>query len=205
MGLFPLPAAGKQGSFYSAKMEKIVVVDCRDHMLGRLASVIAKQLLNGQHVVAVRTEAITISGGLVRQKMKFSRFLRLRINTNPKKGPIHYRSPARILWRTVRGMIPHKTKRGACALECFKAFEGVPPPYDKVKRAVVPDALKVLRLQTSHKFCTLGKLAAEVGWKHGPTVATLEEKGVQVALKAKAAAAKDLKALEATLAPVGMA
>merc|ERR1719198_1619944 len=110
--------------------------------------------------------------------MKFSRFLRLRMNTNPKKGPIHYRSPARILWRTVRGMIPHKTKRGAAALERLKTFEGVPPPYDKVKRAVVPDALKVLRLQTSHKFCTLGNLAAEVGWKHGPTVATLEEKRI---------------------------
>lgn len=39
-------------------------------------------------------------------------------------------------------MIPHKTKRGAAALERFKSFEGVPPPYDKIKRAVVPDALK---------------------------------------------------------------
>lgn len=53
--------------------------------------------------VCVRTEGITISGGLVRQKMKFQRFLRLRHCSNPKKGPIHYRSPARIFWRTVRG------------------------------------------------------------------------------------------------------
>ena len=39
-------------------------------------------------------------------------------------------------------MIPHKTKRGQAALERLKAFEGVPPPYDTMKRAVVPDALK---------------------------------------------------------------
>jgi hypothetical protein len=39
-------------------------------------------------------------------------------------------------------MIPHKTKRGQAALERFKAYEGIPPPYDTVKRAVVPDALK---------------------------------------------------------------
>jgi large subunit ribosomal protein L13Ae len=39
-------------------------------------------------------------------------------------------------------MIPHKTKRGAAALERLKAFEGVPPPYDKMKRMVIPDALK---------------------------------------------------------------
>jgi|AntRauMFilla1563_2_1112583.scaffolds.fasta_scaffold242434_1 hypothetical protein len=31
-------------------------------------------------------------------------------------------------------------------------------------------------MQNNHKFCTLGRLAAEVGWKHGPTVAALEEK-----------------------------
>lgn len=41
-----------------------------------------------------------------------------------------------------RRMIPHKTKRGQAALERLKAFEGVPPPYDTMKRAVVPDALK---------------------------------------------------------------
>ncbi len=59
-------------------------------------------------------------------------------------------------------MVPHKTKRGAIALERLKTFEGVPPPYDKVKRLVVPDALKVLRLQHGHKFCKLGDLASSV-------------------------------------------
>lgn len=39
-------------------------------------------------------------------------------------------------------MIPHKTKRGAAALARMKAYEGVPPPYDKTKRLVIPDALK---------------------------------------------------------------
>ena len=39
-------------------------------------------------------------------------------------------------------MMPHKTKRGQAALERLKAYEGIPPPYDVVKRAVVPDALK---------------------------------------------------------------
>lgn len=62
-------------------------------------------------------------------------------------------------------MVPHKTKRGAAALERLKAFEGVPPPYDKVKRLVVPDALQVLRLQHGHRFCKLGQLAQSVsGW-----------------------------------------
>jgi large subunit ribosomal protein L13Ae len=43
-------------------------------------------------------------------------------------------------------MIPHKTKRGAAALERLKAFEGVPAPYDKTKRMVIPDALKYVHI-----------------------------------------------------------
>lgn len=42
------------------------------------------------------------------------------------------RAPSKILWRTVRGMLPHKLKRGAEALDRLKVFEGVPPPYDMV-------------------------------------------------------------------------
>ena len=157
-------------------MEKVVVVDCRDHMLGRLASIIAKQILSGQKVVAVRTEGIIISGGIVRQKMKYQRFLRKRTLVNPKKGPFHYRSPSRQLWRTVRGMVPHKTVRGTKAMERLLSFEGIPAPYDKMKRMVVPDALKVLRLQPQHKSCKLGQLATEVGWKHAETINDLEAK-----------------------------
>ena len=49
-------------------------------------------------------------------------------------------------------MIPHKTKRGAAALARMKVFEGVPPPYDKVKRMVIPDALKFVPLHSSLLF-----------------------------------------------------
>ncbi|KAJ4772726.1 60S ribosomal protein L13a [Rhynchospora pubera] len=153
-----------------------IVVDARQHMLGRLASILAKELLNGQRVVVVRCEEICMSGGLVRQKMKYLRFLRKRMNTKPSHGPIHFRAPSKILWRTIRGMIPHKTKRGAAALARLKAYEGVPPPYDKVKRMVIPDALKVLRLQPGHKYCLLGQLSKEVGWSHYDTIKELEEK-----------------------------
>nr|ABF98948.1 60S ribosomal protein L13a-2, putative [Oryza sativa Japonica Group] len=92
------------------------------------------------------------------------------MNTKPSHGPIHFRSPAKILWRTVRGMIPHKTKRGEAALARLKAYEVVTPPYDRTKRMVIPDALKVLRLQPGHKYCLLGQLSKEVGWNYYDTI-----------------------------------
>ena len=68
-------------------------------------------------------------------------------------------------------MIPHKTARGAAALERLKVFEGVPPPYEKKKKMVVPQALRVLRLQPGRKYCTVGRLSHEVGWKYQDVVA----------------------------------
>ena len=68
-------------------------------------------------------------------------------------------------------MMPHKTARGTAALERLKVFEGVPPPYDKKKRMVVPQALRVLRLKPGRKYCTVGRLSHEMGWKYQDVVA----------------------------------
>jgi large subunit ribosomal protein L13Ae len=104
------------------------------------------------------------------------RFLDKRMNTNPLRGPFHFRAPSRILYRTIRGMIPHKSARGAASLDRLKVFDGVPAPYDKMKRMVVPDALRVTRLRPGRKFTVLGQMAAEVGWKYSDIVSTLEAK-----------------------------
>jgi len=74
------------------------------------------------------------------------------------------------------GMLPHKLHRGKEALERLKVFEGIPPPYDKMKRLVVPSALRVLRLKPRRKYCQLGRLSHEVGWKYQTVIATLEKR-----------------------------
>ena len=55
---------------------------------------------------------------------------------------------------SIVGMVPHKTSRGAEAMERLKVFEGIPPPYDKQKRMVVPSALRANRLNPSRKVKT---------------------------------------------------
>ncbi|KAJ8289342.1 hypothetical protein GJAV_G00000200 [Gymnothorax javanicus] len=169
-----------RSSFFSHIMadrfNKVLLLDGRGHLLGRLAAIVAKQVLLGHKVVVVRCEGINISGNFYRNKLKYLAFLRKRMNTNPSRGPYHFRAPSRIFWRTVRGMLPHKTKRGQAALERLKVFDGVPPPYDKRKRMVVPAALKIVRLKPTRKFALLGRLAHEVGWKYQAITATLEEK-----------------------------
>ncbi|KAL9053530.1 MAG: hypothetical protein Q9162_004697 [Coniocarpon cinnabarinum] len=160
-----------------ATFEPVVVIDGKGHLNGRLASIIAKQILNGQKIVVVRCEDINISGGFFRAKLNYQAFLRKQTRYNAwRGGPWHYRQPGKMFWRTVRGMIPHKTSRGAVAMARLKCFEGVPPPYDKKKRVVVPQALRVLRLKPGRKFCTVGRLGHEFGWKYRDVVSRLEER-----------------------------
>merc|ERR1712183_837076 len=68
----------------------------------------------------------------------------------------------------------HKTPRGHAALDRLKTFEGMPHPYDRKKRVVVPSCLKVLRLKPERRFCKLGDLSKEVGWKHKDLIERLE-------------------------------
>merc|ERR1712096_247276 len=98
--------------------EKLVVIDARNHLLGRLASFVAKEALLGQKVVLVRCEDIVISGSFIRNKMKLLMKRNKRMNTNPVKGPFHHRSPA---------------------FQRVKCVEGIPEPFASLKRVVVPD------------------------------------------------------------------
>jgi len=176
--------------------EKVIVVDCRNHMMGRLASVVAKELLNGQKIVLVRTEEICISGSLFRNKLRLSHELVKRTLSNPKKGPLHHRNPSRMVWRVIRGMVPHKTVRGAKAMERLTVFEGIPHPFDKMKRQVMPCALKNLKVRPGRKSCRLGDLAHSIGWKHNELLGTLEEKRKTKA-QAYYATKKELNKLQA--------
>ena len=183
--------------------EKEIVIDGRGHLVGRLASKVAKELLRGQKIVVVRCEAMVFSGSLFRNKLTFHEFLNKANNTNPRRQFKHFRSPSRMFWRTLRGMTPHKTARGKAALQRLKVFEGIPFPYDHKKRMVVPEALKVVRIKSHRKTCVLGELASHVGWTKKDTVATLEEKRIvrseafwkkkQVKVAAKAKAMGDSK------------
>ncbi|TPX58842.1 hypothetical protein SpCBS45565_g07886 [Spizellomyces sp. 'palustris'] len=141
--------------------------------------------------------------------VRFMSFLRKRCRVNPSRGPFHLHSPNRILWRTIRGMIPHKTPRGQAALQRLRVFEGVPPPYDKRKRMVMPMALRVLRLAPGRKYTVLKRLSSEFGWRYQDVVSGLEDKRKAKAhayYEAKKAArrllAKAEKEVETELAPI---
>merc|ERR1711998_443081 len=167
----------------------------------------AHQLLCGQKVVVVRCEKLMLSGSLFRNKLNYHEFLRKANNTNPRRNFKHYRSPSRMFWRSLRGMLPHKTSRGKAALARLKVFEGIPYPYDLRKRMVVPEALKVVRIKSYRRTCLLGDLSSHFGWEKRDIVATLEKKRIEKSsrfheMKAKKLAARAKQAQDGSLKKV---
>uniref|UniRef100_A0A8C5MBU2 Large ribosomal subunit protein uL13 n=1 Tax=Leptobrachium leishanense TaxID=445787 RepID=A0A8C5MBU2_9ANUR len=139
-----------------------LVLDGRVHLLGRLSAIGAKQVLFGLKMVVVRCEGINICRNFYRNKLKYLALLRKRMNTNPFRGPYHFRAPSRIFWRTVRGMLPHKTKRGQATLERLEDGGS--------------SSLEIVRLKPTCKYTYLGRLAHKVGWKYQAVKAVLEGK-----------------------------
>jgi len=153
---------------------KPIIVDLRGHLLGRAAAMVAKELLSGQRIVCVRAELCEISGSLFRNKMDMVAFMHKKCNYNKSHGQVHHRSPAKLFWRTVRGMIPYKTARGVAALRRLKVFNGIPHPYDTKKRMVLPSALRVMKIAPHRKVTVLGDLAEQIGWTRRAIVERFE-------------------------------
>merc|ERR1711988_2055684 len=128
------------GKAFKVKMfEKQIVIDAKQHLMGRLAAVVAKELLNGQRITVVRAEDIVKSGPLYKNRMKYCEWLKLKSNSNPRKGgPYHFKAPAQFFWRVVRGMVRHKTARGNAAMERLRVYEGCPKDFANKKRQLVP-------------------------------------------------------------------
>lgn len=157
---------------------KHIIVDAKGHLAGRLASYIAKELLNGQRISIVRAEKVLISGSKYRNQLKVMDFKNKRMSTNPKKGPIHQKAPSEILKRKIRGMLPHKTPRGAAALKRCKVYDGCPLSLNAKKKLVVRDALKCIRLKPRARYCCLGDVATTCGWTKGAIINSFEAKRV---------------------------
>jgi len=99
-----------------------MIIDGKDLILGRLASYAAKRALLGENVDVVNCEKIVISGDKV---ALFKRYKR-RADMGTYKGPFIHRDPAKLVKRTIRGMLPYKQERGRKAFKKVKCYTGIP-------------------------------------------------------------------------------
>ena len=142
----------------------ITVIDGKGHLMGRLASICAKELLEGKKLIIVRCEKIEKTGKQIKSKFELISKSKKRTHTNPRHGPFHFKTPSQVFWKTIRGMIPHKTFKGSDALMRLKLYDGIPRSLIKVKKFIIPYALRNIRLAPGRKFAILGEILEDIGW-----------------------------------------
>lgn len=139
-----------------------IVVDAQNQIVGRLASQVAKALLNGQRVVILNAEKAVFSGH--RRMVIRERLAQLKIAsvTHPKHGPFHPRTPDRILTRIIRGMLPRRKPRGVAALKRLRVYVNTPRTYAHAKQTTFPAAQARRPLPF---YVPLADVARELGWQ----------------------------------------
>lgn len=137
-----------------------MIIDASGMILGRLASLAATELLAGEEIAIVNAEKAIISG---RRESVYREYEEMKNKGSTEKGPHYPKRPERIMKRTVRGMLPHKTKRGRDAMSRLKIYVGVPSEFEgmKIER---PEAAKMTRLGTA-KYVELGDVSRKFGSK----------------------------------------
>lgn len=137
-----------------------MIIDASGMILGRLASLTATKLLAGEEIHIVNAEKAIISG----QRVSIYReYTEMRNKGSTEKGPYFPKRPERILKRTVRGMLPHKTKRGRDAMSRLRVYVGVPREFEGTKLERPAEA-SMKRLGTA-KYVELGELSRRFGSK----------------------------------------
>lgn len=137
------------------------IINADGLIIGRMASIIAKRLLNGEEIVIVNAEKAVLSGKRKSKVKEAKEFLEV---GSPERGPFHYRRPDKIVRRTVRGMLPYKQPKGKQAYKRLKVFIGIPAELKdkKIETLVHAQARKL-----TCPYFTVGELAKEIGWNPG--------------------------------------
>ncbi|MEM0120962.1 MAG: 50S ribosomal protein L13 [Thermoprotei archaeon] len=143
-----------------------VYLDGEGQILGRLASIVAKSLLNGNKVIVVNADKLVLKGSWLSIEKEWQARLALKSAINPfRYSPKRYIRPDMYFKRVVRGMLPWRKPKGKQALRRLRVYIGIPKHLENVKFINYEDIYSGV----SKRYVTLGQIAARFGWKEvGP-------------------------------------
>jgi large subunit ribosomal protein L13 len=136
-----------------------MIIDAKDLILGRMASVAAKKSLLGEKVDIVNCEQAVVSG----DKQEVLRLYKQRKERGTFKGPIFFRSPDRFVRRAIRGMLPYKQPKGREAFDRIMCYVGIPPGFQGKQMETIAEA-NVAKLP-SNKYVRVREICRSLGGK----------------------------------------
>jgi len=131
-----------------------MIIDGSGQVMGRLASLAASKLLRNEPVTIINCSKVIVNG----TPKEVVKAMRRKLNLGSSRwGPFIPRTPARLMRRAVRGMLPYKKPRGRLALARLKCHTSAPEGLKPEKLKVNPPKLRI------YKRITLGELCQQIG------------------------------------------
>jgi len=144
------------------RTDRPIVVDATNHIAGRLASNVAKLLMQGNRVSVVNCEKIMMSGTRSNQIKEQREFLEINSIINYKHGPVHYRRPDTLMAKMIRQMLPYDRKpSGKEAHQRLRTYIGSPQEIKSLEKIQFQ---KALIRKTASNYTALGELCRIIGW-----------------------------------------
>jgi len=139
----------------------VTVIDADGLLLGRMASLIARRLIDGEEIAVVNAERAIVSGN---RAMVLARYEQKRKRGSREGGPHYPRRPDQIVKRTIRGMVPYRSTRGRDAFKRVRVYVGVPDELGDAPRERIEDA-DMARLNNP-QYITVGAISTFLGAKY---------------------------------------
>ena len=135
------------------------VIDATDLLVGRMGTVVAKRLLEGESIDIINAEKAVISGN---KKFILQDYRERKLLGAPMRGPYYPKRPDMILRRMIRGMLPYAKPRGKEAFARLMCYMSVPSEFAE-KKAETIVAAKYSKLP-NFKYITIKQISAELGF-----------------------------------------
>ena len=136
----------------------VTIIDGRNAVLGRLGSVVAQRIMDGEEIVVINAESIVVMG---ERDMIFADY-KARVDrgdTTKRKGPFYPRRADLLFKRSVRGMIPWTSTSGREAYRRLHVYVGTPKQFADAETVKIEDAMKKI----NGKYTTLGAVSKFLG------------------------------------------
>ncbi len=116
-------------------------------ILGRIGSLICKDVLKGKNVVVINCEKAIVTGS--RENILYSISSWKKLGGIGLKGPKVSRVPERLMKRMIRGMLPWNKPKGRAAYDRIMCYSGNGKLKDEeVKKAIKLESTKPLKFIT---------------------------------------------------------
>jgi large subunit ribosomal protein L13 len=137
-----------------------MIIDGKDLIVGRVATLVAKRALEGERVDVVNAEKMFITGA---RKSVLSQFKERSDRGDTYHGPFLPKMPDRLVKRMIRGMIPYKLEKGRKAYARVKCYIGIPANL-KGKEMRSVEAAHVKKMKNL-KFVSIKEICEYIGRK----------------------------------------